>query len=214
MPLRAGDDQCNVYPDLIVEMKRLPVASRYRLIREQNEARVLSAYRALQGEAEGRGTTTGRVTVSLSHEQDDTNLRALLARLNSDPELLREYNEQVPAAVPAPRSGVRSNLKTHRALPCGMRPQDWTHPRSVSWTPARRRLACMSADVPDSHDLSPDDALQRRTYRVTEAARILGVGRNGVYELVRSGRLRALHLGAEGHRIVIPRDAIDELLAG
>jgi len=55
---------------------------------------------------------------------------------------------------------------------------------------------------------------ERRTYNVAEAAAVLGVGRNGVYELVRSGRLRALRLGAEGHRIVIPRDAIDELLAG
>ena len=71
----------------------------------------------------------------------------------------------------------------------------------------------MSADIPGDRDSSPDDALERRTYKVAEAARILGVGRNGIYDLVRSGRLRALRLGAEGHRIVIPRDAIDELLA-
>lgn len=71
----------------------------------------------------------------------------------------------------------------------------------------------MSADIPLSPDSSPNDALQRRTYNVAEAARILGVGRNGIYALVRSGRLRALRLGAEEHRIVIPRDAIDELLA-
>ena len=71
----------------------------------------------------------------------------------------------------------------------------------------------MSTDVPEPNDSSPSDALQRRTYNVTEAALVLGVGRNGVYALVRSGRLRALRLGAEGHRIVIPRDAIDELLA-
>lgn len=71
----------------------------------------------------------------------------------------------------------------------------------------------MSTDVPEGPDSSPSDVLQRRTYNVAEAARVLGVGRNGVYALVRSGRLRALRLGAEGHRIVIPRDAIDELLS-
>lgn len=71
----------------------------------------------------------------------------------------------------------------------------------------------MASDVPADHDPSSGEPLERRTYNVPEAARILGVGRNGIYELVRSGRLRALRLGAEGHRIVIPRDAIDELLA-
>jgi excisionase family DNA binding protein len=54
---------------------------------------------------------------------------------------------------------------------------------------------------------------ERRTYTVREAAKVLGVGRNGVYELVRSGRLGSLRLGAEGHRIVIPRDAVERLLA-
>jgi excisionase family DNA binding protein len=67
--------------------------------------------------------------------------------------------------------------------------------------------------VPADTDLALGKLLERRTYNVREAAQILGVGRNNVYELVRSGRLRALRLGAEGHRIVIPRDAIDELLA-
>jgi excisionase family DNA binding protein len=52
----------------------------------------------------------------------------------------------------------------------------------------------------------------RRTYTVPEAAKILGVGRRSVYELVRVGRLRALRLGAAGHRILIPQDAVDELL--
>jgi excisionase family DNA binding protein len=49
---------------------------------------------------------------------------------------------------------------------------------------------------------------------VSEAAKLLGVGRRSVYELVRVGRLRAVRLGAEGHRMQIPRDAIEALLAG
>lgn len=101
MPEQADGEPFNVYPDLIVQMKRLPIGSRYRLIREQNEARVLSAYRALQGQAEGRGATSGRVTVSLSRETDDDTLHTLLARLNSDPELLREYmNKYLPRYQP------------------------------------------------------------------------------------------------------------------
>ena len=91
----------NVDPDIVVELKRMPVKDKYRLIREQNEGRVLSAYRALQGQAAGRGITHGRVTVSLSPEQDEASLRDLLARLNEDPELLREYmNKHLPPYQP------------------------------------------------------------------------------------------------------------------
>jgi excisionase family DNA binding protein len=77
------------------------------------------------------------------------------------------------------------------------------------------RLSGMSSSqqVPgqaESHGAVP---LERRTYTVREAAQILGVGRNAVYELVRTGRLGALRLGAEGHRIVVPRDAVERLLA-
>jgi excisionase family DNA binding protein len=56
--------------------------------------------------------------------------------------------------------------------------------------------------------------LERRTYTASEAAKILGIGRRGVYELVRAGRLGALRLGAEGHRILIPHAAIERLLGG
>ena len=52
-----------------------------------------------------------------------------------------------------------------------------------------------------------------RTYSVRQAAQVLGVGRNAIYELVRTGQLGALRLGAEGHRIVIPHDAVERLLA-
>jgi len=44
------------------------------------------------------------------------------------------------------------------------------------------------------------------TLTVSEAATVLGVSRTTAYECVRTGQLRAL-------RLVVPRDAITELLA-
>jgi excisionase family DNA binding protein len=46
--------------------------------------------------------------------------------------------------------------------------------------------------------------------RVEEAAEVLGISRGLGYELVRSGELPSLRLG---HRVVIPRRVVDELLA-
>jgi excisionase family DNA binding protein len=48
-----------------------------------------------------------------------------------------------------------------------------------------------------------------RCVRVEEAARLLGVGRSTVYDLIRSGRLRSVKIG---RRRLIPRDALDRLL--
>jgi excisionase family DNA binding protein len=45
---------------------------------------------------------------------------------------------------------------------------------------------------------------------VEEAAEVLGISRGLGYELVRSGELPSLRLG---HRVVIPRRVVDELLA-
>ncbi|MHB8464795.1 MAG: helix-turn-helix domain-containing protein [Acidimicrobiales bacterium] len=49
----------------------------------------------------------------------------------------------------------------------------------------------------------------RLTYTVEEAAAALGISRSLAYELTRTGALRHVRLG---HRIVIPRVAIDTLL--
>lgn len=49
------------------------------------------------------------------------------------------------------------------------------------------------------------------TLSVTECARLLGIGRNTAYSLVRSGQLPNLKLG---RRIVIPRAALERLLEG
>lgn len=49
------------------------------------------------------------------------------------------------------------------------------------------------------------------TVTVSEAAVALGISRTTAYECVRTGELRAVRLG---RRLVVPRDAITELLAG
>lgn len=49
------------------------------------------------------------------------------------------------------------------------------------------------------------------TFTVGEAARVLGISRTTAYECVRTGELRAVRLG---RRLVVPKVAIVELLAG
>lgn len=52
---------------------------------------------------------------------------------------------------------------------------------------------------------------ERLTRKPEEAAPMLGVGRNGVYELIRSGQLRCIKVG---RKILIPLSAIEEFLNG
>jgi len=49
-----------------------------------------------------------------------------------------------------------------------------------------------------------------RCVRVEEAARLLNVGRSTAYDLIRSGRLRSIKIG---RRRLVPRDALDALIA-
>ena len=50
-----------------------------------------------------------------------------------------------------------------------------------------------------------------RCLRVDDAARVLNVGRSTVYDLIRSGRLRSIKIG---RRRLVPREALDALIAG
>jgi len=50
---------------------------------------------------------------------------------------------------------------------------------------------------------------ERLTLTVDEAAHLLGIGRDLAYSLSRTGQLRTVRLG---RRILVPRDAIRELL--
>lgn len=52
--------------------------------------------------------------------------------------------------------------------------------------------------------------LDRRTYTVAEAAKVLGISRSTAYECVRSGEIQSLRFRS---RIVIPAAALSELLA-
>ncbi len=53
--------------------------------------------------------------------------------------------------------------------------------------------------------------LTRQGYSVEEAATILGVGRSTAWRAVKSGELPSIRLC---HRVVVPRPALDRLLAG
>jgi excisionase family DNA binding protein len=50
-----------------------------------------------------------------------------------------------------------------------------------------------------------------RCLRVDDAARVLNVGRSTVYDLIRTGRLRSIKIG---RRRLVPREALDALIAG
>ena len=50
-----------------------------------------------------------------------------------------------------------------------------------------------------------------RTMTVEEAARELGIGRNAAYDAARTGQLPSIRIGK---RILIPRAALDRMLAG
>ena len=50
---------------------------------------------------------------------------------------------------------------------------------------------------------------QRRTRKPEEVAPLLGIGRNGVYALIKTGELRSIKVG---RKILIPLSAVDEFL--
>ncbi|MDH5327987.1 MAG: helix-turn-helix domain-containing protein [Gammaproteobacteria bacterium] len=49
------------------------------------------------------------------------------------------------------------------------------------------------------------------TYSVTEAAKILGIGKNQAYEGVKRGEIPHITIGT---RILVPKDALHKKLAG
>jgi excisionase family DNA binding protein len=68
---------------------------------------------------------------------------------------------------------------------------------------------------PNEETRMPVVAPAPRLYRAREVAHILGVSTKRVRELVDSGQLRSVRLGAEGggwHRI--PADEVERLIAG
>ena len=51
---------------------------------------------------------------------------------------------------------------------------------------------------------------ERLTLSVVEAARVLGIGRNLCYDRIRTGEIPSLRIG---RRLVVPRAALEKLLA-
>jgi excisionase family DNA binding protein len=57
----------------------------------------------------------------------------------------------------------------------------------------------------------PNQHIDRLTYDVPEAGRLLGLGRNAAYEAVRTGQLPVIKIGS---RLLVPKIALDRLLKG
>ncbi len=53
--------------------------------------------------------------------------------------------------------------------------------------------------------------IESATYRIEEAAKVLGISRNSAYEAARTGQLPTVRLGK---RLVVPKIALDRLLSG
>lgn len=53
--------------------------------------------------------------------------------------------------------------------------------------------------------------MERLTYDVVEAAKVLGISRNSAYEAIKQGKLPYLVIG---RRYLIPKSALEKMLAG
>jgi excisionase family DNA binding protein len=55
------------------------------------------------------------------------------------------------------------------------------------------------------------DRPERQTYRIGEAGRLLGIGRNQAYEAAKRGDFPTIKIG---NRLLVPKAALDRLLRG
>lgn len=55
------------------------------------------------------------------------------------------------------------------------------------------------------------DISERKTYKIEEAGRLLGIGRNQAYEAARRGDFPVIRIGK---RLLVPKAALDRLLNG
>ncbi|MDO8750682.1 MAG: helix-turn-helix domain-containing protein [Dehalococcoidia bacterium] len=55
------------------------------------------------------------------------------------------------------------------------------------------------------------ETIERVTYTVDEARRLLGLGRASAYEAIRKGEIPVLHIG---RRLLVPRAALLKMLEG
>jgi excisionase family DNA binding protein len=61
----------------------------------------------------------------------------------------------------------------------------------------------------DQAEAGAVEVFRRRTYRIEEVAKLLGVGRNAAYEAARRGDFPTIKIGK---RLVAPRAAINRML--
>ncbi len=64
---------------------------------------------------------------------------------------------------------------------------------------------------PIKGDTSMSENTQAKTYKIEEAAKLLGLGRNQTYEAARRGDIPCLKIGK---RLLVPKAALDRLLGG
>ncbi len=62
-----------------------------------------------------------------------------------------------------------------------------------------------------TQDVSKPGKVERKTYSVPEAGRVLGIGRNAAYQAVKNKEIESIKVGG---RIVVPIQAIEKMLAG
>jgi excisionase family DNA binding protein len=55
------------------------------------------------------------------------------------------------------------------------------------------------------------EKVEARTYKIGEAAKLLGIGRNQAYEAAQRGDIPCLKIGK---RVLVPKAALDRMLAG
>lgn len=53
--------------------------------------------------------------------------------------------------------------------------------------------------------------MEKRTYTIPEAAKVLGIGRTAAYEAARTGEIPVIRIGK---RILVPSVALERMLAG
>lgn len=63
----------------------------------------------------------------------------------------------------------------------------------------------------DAQNQTQGAAAPRLTRKPEELVSVLGIGRNTIYELIRTGQLRSIRVG---RKLLVPLSAVDEFLAG
>jgi excisionase family DNA binding protein len=80
---------------------------------------------------------------------------------------------------------------------------------SPSKSARKSRFLLICYPIATRHEeLDMKTQITRRTYRIEEAAKLLGVGRNSAYEAAGRGEIPAIRIGK---RLVVPKAAFDKM---